>query len=110
MLVSTMAAGTITVPGTLPHEDRKPAQETPRSIVKPYILDDASAFEYKRLDLMSKILDPWTRGYLTMVGVAEGWHCLELGGAMAASPSGSQQRLVRQEASRRSTSTRCSLN
>ena len=68
------------MPGTLPHEDRKPAQETPRSIVKPYILDDASAFEYKRLDLMSKILDPWTRGYLTMVGVAEGWHCLELGG------------------------------
>ena len=68
------------MPGTLPHEDRKPAQETPRSIVKPYILDDASAFEYKRLDLMSKILDPWTRGYLTMVGVADGWHCLELGG------------------------------
>ena len=48
--------------------------------MKPYILDDASAFEYKRLDLMSKILDPWTRGYLTTVGVAEGWHCLELGG------------------------------
>ena len=68
------------MPGTLPHEDRKPAQETPRSIVKPYILDDASAFEYKRLDLMSKILDPWTRGYLTMIGVADGWQCLELGG------------------------------
>ena len=48
--------------------------------MKPYILDDASAFEYQRLDLMSKILDPWTRGYLTTVGVAEGWHCLELGG------------------------------
>jgi ubiquinone/menaquinone biosynthesis C-methylase UbiE len=48
--------------------------------VKPYILDDASAFEYQRLDLMSKILDPWTRGYLTTLGVAEGWHCLELGG------------------------------
>jgi SAM-dependent methyltransferase len=48
--------------------------------VKPYILDDASAVEYKRLDLMSKILDPWTRGYLTMLGVGEGWHCLELGG------------------------------
>jgi ubiquinone/menaquinone biosynthesis C-methylase UbiE len=57
-----------------------PAQETTRSAVKPYILDDASAFEYKRLDLMSKILDPWTRGYLTTLGVGEGWHCLELGG------------------------------
>jgi len=48
--------------------------------VKPYILDDASAVEYKRLDLMSKILDPWTRGYLTTLGVGEGWNCLELGG------------------------------
>jgi len=48
--------------------------------VKPYILDDGSATEYQRLDLMSKILDPWTRGYLTALGVAEGWHCLELGG------------------------------
>jgi len=47
--------------------------------MKPYILDDASAFEYKRLDLMSKILDPWTRGYLTALGVDEGWQCLELG-------------------------------
>jgi SAM-dependent methyltransferase len=48
--------------------------------MKPYILDDASALEYKRLDLMSKILDPWTRGYLTSLGIGEGWHCLELGG------------------------------
>ena len=47
--------------------------------MKPYILDNASAFEYKRLDLMSKILDPWTRGYLAALGVAEGWQCLELG-------------------------------
>ena len=45
-----------------------------------YILDDASAFEYQRLDLMSKILDPWTRRYLTELGVGEGWRCLELGG------------------------------
>ena len=29
---------------------------------------------------MSKILDPWTRGYLTTLGVSEGWQCLELGG------------------------------
>ena len=48
--------------------------------MKPYILDDASAIEYQRLDLMSKILDPWTRGYLTALGVGKGWHCLELGG------------------------------
>jgi len=45
-----------------------------------YILDDDSAFEYKRLDLMSKILDPWTRRYLTQIGIGEGWQCLELGG------------------------------
>jgi ubiquinone/menaquinone biosynthesis C-methylase UbiE len=48
--------------------------------MKPYILDDASAVEYQRLDLMSKILDPWTREYITTLGVGEGWHCLELGG------------------------------
>ena len=47
--------------------------------MKPYILDETSAFEYKRLDLMSKILDPWTRGYLTRLGIGEGWQCLELG-------------------------------
>jgi SAM-dependent methyltransferase len=48
--------------------------------VQPYILSNASAVEYQRLDLMSKILDPWTRGYLTALGVGDGWHCLELGG------------------------------
>ena len=45
-----------------------------------YILDDASAYEYKRLDLMSKILDPWTRRYLNQIGIGEGCRCLELGG------------------------------
>lgn len=48
--------------------------------MKPYIFDDASTSEYQRLDLMSKILDPWTRGYLAALGVSQGWHCLELGG------------------------------
>jgi ubiquinone/menaquinone biosynthesis C-methylase UbiE len=48
--------------------------------MKPYILDNASAVEYQRLDLMSKILDLWTQGYLTSLGVGEGWQCLELGG------------------------------
>jgi ubiquinone/menaquinone biosynthesis C-methylase UbiE len=61
-------------------EPKQPAEPTARSTVKPYILDDASAVEYKRLDLMSKILDPWTREYLIGLGVGEGWHCLELGG------------------------------
>lgn len=48
--------------------------------MKPYILDNSSALEYKRLDLMSKILDPWTQDYMTALGVGAGWHCLELGG------------------------------
>lgn len=46
----------------------------------PYIFDNAAALEYERLDLMSKILDGWTRGYLRALGVDQGWHCLELGG------------------------------
>lgn len=45
-----------------------------------YILDDSAVAEYQRLDLMSKILDPWTREYLTALGVGPGWDCLELGG------------------------------
>jgi ubiquinone/menaquinone biosynthesis C-methylase UbiE len=40
----------------------------------------AATLEYQRLDLMSKILDPWTRGYLAGLGVGQGWRCLELGG------------------------------
>ena len=47
--------------------------------MKPYILDDAATVEYQRLDLMSKILDPWTRDYLRSLGVGPGWNCLELG-------------------------------
>ncbi len=45
-----------------------------------YILDDGHAVEYQRLDLMSKILDPWTRRYMHTIGVGPGWKCLELGG------------------------------
>jgi SAM-dependent methyltransferase len=48
--------------------------------LRPYILDDAATLEYQRLDLMSKILDPWTRRYLQALGVGPGWRCLELGG------------------------------
>lgn len=45
-----------------------------------YILDDSATVEYQRLDLMSKILDPWTRRHIEGVGIRPGWHCLELGG------------------------------
>ena len=45
-----------------------------------YILDDAATVEYQRLDLMSTILDPWTRGHIEALGIRPGWHCLELGG------------------------------
>lgn len=44
------------------------------------MFDNTAAVEYQRLDLMSKILDPWTRGYLAALGVGPGWQCLELGG------------------------------
>lgn len=47
--------------------------------LKPYILDNAATAEYQRLDLMSKILDPWTKGYLRTLGLGPGWRCLELG-------------------------------
>jgi hypothetical protein len=56
--------------------------------MKPYILDDTSALEYKRLDLMSKILDPWTRGYLTTLGSARAGSALSLAAETAVSPSG----------------------
>jgi ubiquinone/menaquinone biosynthesis C-methylase UbiE len=48
--------------------------------MRPYILDDAATLEYQRLDLMCKILDPWTRGYLAGLGDGQGWRCPELGG------------------------------
>jgi ubiquinone/menaquinone biosynthesis C-methylase UbiE len=48
--------------------------------MRPYIFDNASAEEYQRLDLMSKILDPRTRASLAALGVGDGWNCLELGG------------------------------
>lgn len=44
-----------------------------------YILDNSSTAKYQRLDLMSKILDPRTRDSLTVLGVCDGWNCLELG-------------------------------
>ncbi len=49
--------------------------------VHSYMFDQTSTAEYERLDLMSKILDPWTQASLFALGVREGWSCLELGGA-----------------------------
>jgi hypothetical protein len=66
--------------------------------MNPYIFDYGSAVEYKRLDLMSKILDPWTRGYLTSLGVGEGWHCLELGGRNGSIADGWPPKSVLREA------------
>jgi hypothetical protein len=66
--------------------------------MKPYILADDSATEYKRLDLMSKILDPWTRGYLTALGSAKAGIALSWAAVMAASRSGSPPRSVVREA------------
>ena len=53
---------------------------TAEDTVKQYILGNEAIIEYQRLDLMSKILDPWTRRYLTALGVTRGWNCLEVGG------------------------------
>jgi hypothetical protein len=47
-----------------------PLREIATNTMKPYVLDDASTFEYQRLDLMSKILDPWTRGTSAPLGSA----------------------------------------
>ena len=66
--------------------------------MKRYILDNASAVEYERLDLMSKILDPWTQGYLGMLGSARVGTALSSGEAMAASRNGSPPRWVPREA------------
>src|SRR5262245_30819466 len=64
-------------PGAAPVAGARPSAAP---ATRPYMFDNDSAQEYQRLDLMSKILDSWTRGYLTALGVAPGWNCLELGG------------------------------
>lgn len=68
------AAPSVRYPGT--HRPFERAGNT----LRPYILDNASTLEYQRLDLMSKILNPWTRGYMSALGVSQDWQCLELGG------------------------------
>jgi SAM-dependent methyltransferase len=60
--------------------------------LRPYILDDAATLEYRRLDLMSKILDPWTQGYLAGLGVGQAGTAWSSAAATAASRSGSAPR------------------
>jgi hypothetical protein len=66
--------------------------------VKPYILDDASAAEYKRLDLMSKILDPGHANTSSGLGSARAGNALSSAVVTAASRSGSPPRSVPMEA------------
>ncbi len=44
------------------------------------MFDSYGTVENRRLDLMSKILDPCTCASLEALGVGEGWNCFELGG------------------------------
>ncbi len=72
-----------------------------------YMFDQkASTAEYERLDLMSKILDPWTRASLLSLGVREGWDCLELGGGNGSITQWLCERVGRAAALRPSTSIR----
>ncbi|MCP4657105.1 MAG: methyltransferase domain-containing protein [bacterium] len=45
-----------------------------------YLLDQEWEEARQRLSLQEQVLDPATIGYLERIGVAEGWHCLEIGG------------------------------
>jgi SAM-dependent methyltransferase len=45
-----------------------------------YILDNASVQERERLRLRETVHDPESIRHLERLGVAEGWHCLEIGG------------------------------
>jgi hypothetical protein len=63
------------------------AQET--TMPEPsYLLDNAWQHGRARLDRVEALLDPGTFALLERIGVAAGWHCLELGaggGSVAAS-------------------------
>lgn len=45
----------------------------------PYLLDKEWEEARRRLSLQEQVLDPATIGYLERIGVAKGWHCLEIG-------------------------------
>jgi ubiquinone/menaquinone biosynthesis C-methylase UbiE len=44
-----------------------------------YLLDKQREVARQRLGVLERISDPGTIDYLERIGVAEGWHCLELG-------------------------------
>ncbi|HEY8884777.1 MAG TPA: methyltransferase domain-containing protein [Chloroflexota bacterium] len=44
-----------------------------------YTLDNAWSHARKRLDLLETVLNPVTIRHLDRLGVAEGWHCLDVG-------------------------------
>jgi hypothetical protein len=44
-----------------------------------YVLDNAAAQAPARFDALAAIFDPGTIRHLRERGVAEGWHCLEIG-------------------------------
>ena len=44
-----------------------------------YILDNAQVQERERLRLRESVHDPETTRHFERLGVAEGWHCLEVG-------------------------------
>src|SRR5262245_66513514 len=45
-----------------------------------YPLDNAHGKSDTRMDLLARMFDPPTQRALERVGVAAGWHCLEVGG------------------------------
>lgn len=44
-----------------------------------HVRDDEAALENERLSLLAEARDPRTQRLLDQIGLAEGWHCLELG-------------------------------
>ena len=46
----------------------------------PYLLDNAEAIAARRMDALARLFDPATHRALDAVGIAPGWHCLEVGG------------------------------
>jgi SAM-dependent methyltransferase len=49
------------------------------SVDEGYVIDPAWGREHERLALLAEVFDPWTRGQLDKLGVAAGWHCLDVG-------------------------------
>ncbi|WP_223734532.1 methyltransferase domain-containing protein [Streptomyces purpurogeneiscleroticus] len=52
-----------------------------------YLLDNRQSEAGQRFDALSELFDPVTFRHLTAVGVAEGWHCWEVGAGGPAVPA-----------------------